>query len=89
MFEGWDATFLARLQFAFTIMFHYLFPPLTIGMGVVLVYLSWNRWRGGDAAYDAAARFWTRIYALDFAVGVASLPLGAAVEVDAIFEIRS
>ena len=35
-----DVTFLSRLQFALTIMFHYLFPPLTIGMGVVLVYLE-------------------------------------------------
>ncbi|MCB9833714.1 MAG: cytochrome ubiquinol oxidase subunit I [Planctomycetes bacterium] len=67
-----DVLTLSRLQFALTVMFHYLFPPLTIGMGVVLVYLSWNRWRGGDAAYDAAARFWTRIYALNFSVGVAS-----------------
>ena len=35
-----DVVFLSRLQFALTIMFHYLFPPLTIGMGVVLVYLE-------------------------------------------------
>ena len=35
-----DVLFLSRVQFAFTIMFHYLFPPLTIGMGVILVFLE-------------------------------------------------
>jgi cytochrome d ubiquinol oxidase subunit I len=53
-------------------MFHYLFPPLTIGMGVVLVYLEATFLRTGDALYEAAARFWTRIFALNFAVGVAT-----------------
>jgi len=41
-----DVIFLSRLQFALTIMFHYLFPPLTIGMGVVLVYLEQAEDRG-------------------------------------------
>src|SRR5262245_10638889 len=54
-----DVVFLSRLQFALTIMFHYLFPPLTIGMGVVLVYLEgmflWKR----EPIYETAARFWT------------------------------
>ncbi|MBI4472594.1 MAG: cytochrome ubiquinol oxidase subunit I, partial [Acidobacteria bacterium] len=67
-----DAVFLSRLQFALTIMFHYLFPPLTIGMGVVLVYLEgmylWKR----EAIYETAARFWTSLYAVSFAVGVAT-----------------
>jgi len=67
-----DVVFLSRLQFAFTIMFHYLFPPLTIGMGVVLVYLEgmflWKR----EPIYETAARFWTSLYAVSFAVGVAT-----------------
>src|SRR5213083_1529704 len=67
-----DVVFLSRLQFALTIMFHYLFPPLTIGMGVVLVYLEgmylWRR----EAIYETAARFWTSLYAVSFAVGVAT-----------------
>jgi cytochrome d ubiquinol oxidase subunit I len=67
-----DVVFLSRLQFAFTIMFHYLFPPLTIGMGVVLVYLEamflWRR----EAIYETAARFWTSLYAVSFAIGVAT-----------------
>ena len=52
-----DVLMLSRLQFAFTIMFHYLFPPLTIGLGVVLVYLEgmylWKR----DPLYETAARY--------------------------------
>jgi cytochrome d ubiquinol oxidase subunit I len=67
-----DLVFLSRLQFAFTIMFHYLFPPLTIGMGIVLVYLEgmflWKR----EAIYETAARFWTSLYAVSFAIGVAT-----------------
>jgi len=67
-----DVVLLSRLQFALTIMFHYLFPPLTIGMGVVLVYLEGMYLRTGDALYHRAARFWTGIFALNFAVGVAT-----------------
>src|SRR5262245_6583779 len=67
-----DVVFLSRLQFALTIMFHYLFPPLTIGMGVVLVYLEgmflWKR----EPIYETSARFWTSLYAVSFAVGVAT-----------------
>src|SRR3954462_15387108 len=67
-----DVVLLSRLQFALTIMFHYLFPPLTIGMGVVLVYLEgtylWKR----EAIYETAARFWTQLFAVNFAIGVAT-----------------
>lgn len=67
---GLDVVLLSRLQFALTIMFHYLFPPLTIGMGLVLVYLEgMHLWRR-DPLYHAAAKFWTRIFALNFALGV-------------------
>jgi cytochrome d ubiquinol oxidase subunit I len=67
-----DVVFLSRLQFALTIMFHYIFPPLTIGMGVVLVWLEGNFLRTGEPIYERAARFWTKIFALNFAVGVAT-----------------
>jgi cytochrome d ubiquinol oxidase subunit I len=67
-----DVLLLSRLQFALTIMFHYLFPPLTIGMGVVLVYLEAMHLRTGEAIYRTAGRFWTRIFALTFAIGVAT-----------------
>lgn len=67
-----DVVILSRIQFALTIMFHYLFPPLTIGMGVVMVYLEgmylWKR----EPVYETAARFWTQLFAVTFAVGVAS-----------------
>ena len=67
-----DAVLLSRLQFALTIMFHYLFPPLTIGLSVVLVWLKARHVFTQDPLYDVAARFWTRIFALNFAIGVAT-----------------
>lgn len=65
-----DVLLLSRLQFAFTIMFHYLFPPLTIGLSVVLVYLEAMWLRTDDRRYHDAAKFWTRIFGLNFAMGV-------------------
>ena len=67
-----DVVLLSRLQFALTIMFHYLFPPLTIGLGVVLVYLEGMHLKTRDPLYHSAARFWTKIFALNFAIGVAT-----------------
>ena len=67
-----DVVLLSRLQFALTIMFHYIFPPLTIGMGVVLVYLEGMYLWTSESIYETAARFWTSLYAISFAVGVAT-----------------
>ncbi|HYZ86435.1 MAG TPA: cytochrome ubiquinol oxidase subunit I [Bryobacteraceae bacterium] len=67
-----DVVLLSRIQFALTIMFHYLFPPLTIGMGVVLVFLEGNFLRTRQPVYETAARFWTSLYAVTFAMGVAT-----------------
>ena len=67
-----DPLILSRLQFTLTIMFHYLFPPLTIGMGVVLVYLEGMFLKTREPIYETAARFWTSLYAVTFAVGVAT-----------------
>jgi cytochrome d ubiquinol oxidase subunit I len=67
-----DVVLLSLLQFAFTIAFHYIFPPLTIGMGVVLVWLEGNYLRTRDPIYETAARFWTKVFALNFAIGVAT-----------------
>jgi len=67
-----DVELLSRLQFAGTIMFHYLFPPLTIGLGLVMVVLEALWLRSGDRSWNQAARFWTRIFALNFALGVAT-----------------
>lgn len=67
-----DVLFLSRLQFAFTIMFHYLFPPLSIGLGAFLVLIEARWLKTGDPRYEAMARFWTRIFAVNFAMGVAT-----------------
>jgi cytochrome bd ubiquinol oxidase subunit I len=60
----------ARFQFAFTIMFHYLFPVLTMGLGVLIAVLKSVQSRTRDDAYGDAARLWARIFAITFAAGV-------------------
>ncbi|MDZ4799053.1 MAG: cytochrome ubiquinol oxidase subunit I [Bryobacteraceae bacterium] len=67
-----DVVLLSRIQFALTIMFHYLFPPLTIGMGVVLVYLESMYFVTKEPVYETAAKFWTSLFAVSFAMGVAT-----------------
>jgi cytochrome bd ubiquinol oxidase subunit I len=59
-----------RLHFAFTITFHYIFPQLTMGLALLLVYLKTKALRTGDEHYNRAARFWARIFAINFALGV-------------------
>ena len=61
----WD-----RLQFAFTIMFHYLFPIITIGLAPFIAVFWWMTARTGDSRFEAAARLWTRVFAINFAAGV-------------------
>jgi cytochrome bd ubiquinol oxidase subunit I len=65
-----DAAFWSRLQFGFTITYHYLFPQLTMGLAWFLVYWKWQALRTGDEQYNQAARFWAKILGLNFAVGV-------------------
>ncbi len=67
-----DALNLSRLQFALTIMFHYLFPPLSIGLGVLMVFMEGMYLKTRDPHYEQMARFWTRIFAVTFAMGVSS-----------------
>jgi cytochrome d ubiquinol oxidase subunit I len=67
-----DPLFLSRLQFAFTVMFHYIFPPLTIGLGAIMVVIEALWLRTGEARYLALAKFWTKIFAVNFAMGVAT-----------------
>jgi cytochrome bd ubiquinol oxidase subunit I len=59
-----------RLQFAFTITFHYLFPQLTMGLALLLVILKTLALRSGNEHYNRAARFWAKIFAVNFALGV-------------------
>ncbi len=67
-----DTLMLSRIQFATTIMFHYLFPPLSIGLSVLMVMMEGTYLRTRDPDYQALARFWTRVLAINFAVGVAT-----------------
>ena len=67
-----DVVTLSRIQFALTIMFHYLFPPLAIGVGAFLVFLEARYLKTKDPQFEIAAKFWTKIFALNFALGVAS-----------------
>lgn len=61
---------LHRLHFAFTVTFHYIFPQLTMGLALLLVYLKTKALRTGDEHYNRAARFWARIFGINFALGV-------------------
>src|SRR4026208_1196117 len=71
-----DAVIAGRWQFAFTIMFHHLFPVLTMGLGVLIGVVKTIELRTGTAAYGSAARFWARIFAITFAAGVVTgIPL--------------
>lgn len=63
---------LARLQFAITIGFHYIYPPLSIGIGVLLVIMEGMYLKTRDKIYENMTRFWVKIFALTFAVGVAT-----------------
>lgn len=65
-----SALTVSRLQFAFTITYHYLFPQLTMGLALLIFLLKSRALRTGEAAWDRAARFWTRIFAINFAMGV-------------------
>src|SRR6266702_231180 len=65
-----DALLWHRLQFGFTITYHYLFPQLTMGLAWILVYWKWRHLRTGDERYGNAVRFWARIFGINFAVGV-------------------
>src|SRR5213594_4189128 len=59
-----------RLHFAFTITYHYLFPQLTMGLALLIVALKTVALRRQDEYYNQAARFWARIFALNFLIGV-------------------
>ncbi len=63
---------LARIQFAFTIGFHYIYPPLSIGLGVILVMMEAMYLKTKNKMYERMTKFWVKIFALTFAVGVAT-----------------
>ena len=65
-----DALVFHRLQFAFTIIYHYLFPQLTMGLALLIVFMKALGLRQGGERWNDAARFWIRIFGINFAVGV-------------------
>jgi cytochrome d ubiquinol oxidase subunit I len=65
-----NALAIHRLQFAFTVTFHYIFPQLTMGLALLLVVLKSMALRTGNQHYNQAARFWAKIFAINFAMGV-------------------
>ncbi len=67
-----DVEILSRIQFAFTISFHYIYPPLSIGLGLIMVIMEGLYLKTGDKQYETLARFWTKIFALTFGIGVAT-----------------
>ncbi|HEV7672425.1 MAG TPA: cytochrome ubiquinol oxidase subunit I [Thermoanaerobaculia bacterium] len=67
-----DPLFWHRVQFGFTIAYHYLFPQLTMGLALLIVVLKVQALRTGEAHWAEAARFWIRVFGLNFAMGVAT-----------------
>src|SRR5712664_874859 len=65
-----SALAVARLHFAFTITFHYIFPQLTMGLALLIVILKTLALRTGNPHYGQCARFWARIFAVNFVIGV-------------------
>jgi cytochrome d ubiquinol oxidase subunit I len=67
-----DIELLARIQFAFTIAFHYIYPPLSIGLGLILVIMEGLYLKTGRELYHQMTHFWVKVFALTFALGVAT-----------------
>lgn len=67
-----DLLLLSRLQFALTIMFHYIYPPLSIGLGLVIVIMESMYLITKKPLYHAMTKFWVKMFGLTFAIGVAT-----------------
>ena len=67
-----DTEILARIQFAFTIAFHYIYPPLSIGIGLIMVIMEGLYLKTGNKHYEILTRFWLKIFAITFGIGVAT-----------------
>ena len=67
-----DVLTLSRIQFGATVAFHYIYPPLSIGLGIMLVLMEGLWLKTGNTLYHQMARFWTKVFALTFAIGVAT-----------------
>ena len=67
-----DPEILARVQFAFTIAYHYIYPPLSIGIGLMMVIYEGMFLKTKQKEYETLARFWTKIFGITFALGVST-----------------
>ena len=65
-----DVEILSRIQFAFTVAFHYIYPPLSIGIGLIMVVFESMFLRTKQKEYEVLAKFWTKIFAITFGIGV-------------------
>ena len=65
-----DAVMLARIQFAFTIGYHFIFVPISIGVGLMVVFAERRYYKSGIAADRAASNFWIKLFTATFAIGV-------------------
>jgi len=65
-----DVLLLSRLQFAVAAMFHFLFVPLTLGLSILIATMEWKYVRTGDEEYKRMAKFWGRLFIVNFAIGV-------------------
>ena len=72
MIENLDAVLLARIQFAFTVSFHILFPAFTIGLASWLAVVEWRWLKTGNVIYRDIYRMWVKIFAVAFGMGVVS-----------------
>ena len=72
LFESFDAILLARIQFAFTVSFHFIFPAFTIGLSSYLMVLNGRYLLTKDEVYLRLFKFWIKIFAVSFAMGVVS-----------------
>ena len=62
----------SRLQFALTAMFHWIFVPLTLGLGFIIAFMETKYYITGDEFWKKTTKFWARIFAVNFAIGVAT-----------------
>src|SRR5881227_2736490 len=67
-----DLLILSRIQFALTIMFHYIYPPLSIGLGMIIVIAETIYILTKNPLYHKITKFWVKIFRLNFAIGVAT-----------------
>lgn len=71
-----DVEFLSRIQFAFTVTFHYIYPPLSIGLSLALIMMEGMYLKTKDPLWEKLTKFWLKVFALTFALGVGTgIPL--------------